>query len=202
MHGPINIKSPNNTSKWQMGFNSAFKGLIGLGSFQVLRSSYRVLYDVKSRPFSLMKHNGRTNISGGLFESRVVGSVKAQSTQTDGRTVVCCSEWCTQSAWSWTASSNRTLGLLPFPGAMNRSSATSKKRDTVEGLEVLQSPIALWVRSNLGQTFWASVHSKDNELVTMLTSERGYTSKEYFTQNNVIIAKSFFVGGGGGGLSL
>jgi hypothetical protein len=28
MHGPINVKSPNNMSKWQMGFNSAFKGLI------------------------------------------------------------------------------------------------------------------------------------------------------------------------------
>jgi hypothetical protein len=28
MHGPINVKSPNNTSKWQMEFNSAFKGLI------------------------------------------------------------------------------------------------------------------------------------------------------------------------------
>src|SRR5215475_6319042 len=27
MHLPINGKSPNNTSKWQMGFNSAFKGL-------------------------------------------------------------------------------------------------------------------------------------------------------------------------------
>jgi len=27
MHGPINVKSPNNTSKWQMGFNSVFKGL-------------------------------------------------------------------------------------------------------------------------------------------------------------------------------
>jgi hypothetical protein len=27
MHGPINRKSPNNISKWQMGFNSAFKGL-------------------------------------------------------------------------------------------------------------------------------------------------------------------------------
>jgi hypothetical protein len=27
MHGPINVKSLNNTSKWQMGFNSAFKGL-------------------------------------------------------------------------------------------------------------------------------------------------------------------------------
>jgi hypothetical protein len=25
----MNGKSPNNTSKWQMGFNSAFKGLIG-----------------------------------------------------------------------------------------------------------------------------------------------------------------------------
>jgi hypothetical protein len=24
------VKSPNNTSKWQMGFNSAFKGLKGL----------------------------------------------------------------------------------------------------------------------------------------------------------------------------
>jgi hypothetical protein len=27
MHGPINVKSPNNSSKLQMGFNSAFKGL-------------------------------------------------------------------------------------------------------------------------------------------------------------------------------
>jgi hypothetical protein len=27
MHGPIKVKSPNNTRKWQMGFNSTFKGL-------------------------------------------------------------------------------------------------------------------------------------------------------------------------------
>jgi hypothetical protein len=27
MHGPINVKSPYNISKWQIGFNSAFKGL-------------------------------------------------------------------------------------------------------------------------------------------------------------------------------
>jgi hypothetical protein len=27
MHGPMNVKSPNNTSKWQMGFNLVFKGL-------------------------------------------------------------------------------------------------------------------------------------------------------------------------------
>jgi hypothetical protein len=33
MHGPINIKSPNNTSKWQMGFNSEFKGLTDYTSF-------------------------------------------------------------------------------------------------------------------------------------------------------------------------
>ena len=30
MHVPINVKSPNNISEWQMGFNSAFKGLIVL----------------------------------------------------------------------------------------------------------------------------------------------------------------------------
>jgi hypothetical protein len=28
MHLPINVKSSNNISKWQMGFNSAFKGLM------------------------------------------------------------------------------------------------------------------------------------------------------------------------------
>jgi hypothetical protein len=27
MYARINIKSPNNTSKWQMGFSSVFKGL-------------------------------------------------------------------------------------------------------------------------------------------------------------------------------
>jgi len=27
MHGSMNVKSPNNISKWQMGFNSEFKGL-------------------------------------------------------------------------------------------------------------------------------------------------------------------------------
>jgi len=27
MHVTINFKSPNNISEWQMGFNSAFKGL-------------------------------------------------------------------------------------------------------------------------------------------------------------------------------
>ena len=30
MHVPIKVKSPNNISEWQMGFNSAFKGLIAV----------------------------------------------------------------------------------------------------------------------------------------------------------------------------
>jgi hypothetical protein len=28
MHRSMDVKAPNNTRKWQMGFNSAFKGLI------------------------------------------------------------------------------------------------------------------------------------------------------------------------------
>jgi hypothetical protein len=28
MHGPMNVKFANNTSKWQIEFNSEFKGLI------------------------------------------------------------------------------------------------------------------------------------------------------------------------------
>jgi hypothetical protein len=36
MHGPINVKSANNTSKWQMGINSAFKVLIKISSKAVL----------------------------------------------------------------------------------------------------------------------------------------------------------------------
>jgi hypothetical protein len=39
MHGPINVKSPNNTSKWQMGFNSAFKGLSNIVRGCTLTSS-------------------------------------------------------------------------------------------------------------------------------------------------------------------
>jgi hypothetical protein len=39
MHGPINVKFPNNTSKWQMGFNSAFKGLIFVEDLQRLSAA-------------------------------------------------------------------------------------------------------------------------------------------------------------------
>jgi hypothetical protein len=35
MHGPIKVKSSNNTSKWQMGFNSAFKGLNSITTLKI-----------------------------------------------------------------------------------------------------------------------------------------------------------------------
>ena len=45
MHGPINVKSPNNTRKWQMGFNSAFKGLsnYALRKFYLVCNSWYVI---------------------------------------------------------------------------------------------------------------------------------------------------------------
>jgi hypothetical protein len=43
MHLPINVKSPNNISKWQMGFNSAFKGLMPSieGEFEISKCPSR-----------------------------------------------------------------------------------------------------------------------------------------------------------------
>jgi hypothetical protein len=55
MHGLINVESPNNISKWQMGFNSAFKGLNG-GEWSSEKSqppfpsSHQVGGSVASRP--------------------------------------------------------------------------------------------------------------------------------------------------------
>ena len=44
MHGPINVKSPNNTSKWQMGFNSAFRGLKPTGYVMHQQFNIQQLY--------------------------------------------------------------------------------------------------------------------------------------------------------------
>jgi hypothetical protein len=38
MHGLINVKSSNNTSKWQMGFNYTFKGLKEQGSYSLAQN--------------------------------------------------------------------------------------------------------------------------------------------------------------------
>jgi hypothetical protein len=43
MHGPINVKSPNNTRKWQMGFNSAFKSLMNISAMTIDREDRRIL---------------------------------------------------------------------------------------------------------------------------------------------------------------
>jgi hypothetical protein len=40
MHGPMNVKSPNNISKWQMGFNSVFKGLNCLTGGEQIRLKF------------------------------------------------------------------------------------------------------------------------------------------------------------------
>jgi hypothetical protein len=45
MHAPINVKSPNNISEWQMGFNSAFKGLIQ--SVKLQRTESNTVHSVK-----------------------------------------------------------------------------------------------------------------------------------------------------------
>jgi hypothetical protein len=52
MHGPINVKSPNNTRKWQMGFNSAFKGLILMQKMKyIFKATRRYLSAKLNRKF-------------------------------------------------------------------------------------------------------------------------------------------------------
>ena len=60
MHGPINVKSPNNTSKWQMGFNSAFKGLKS------------ILLDLQH----FLDHNVVLESCGPVLESRIKIQIK------------------------------------------------------------------------------------------------------------------------------
>jgi ribonuclease HII len=46
MPGPMKVKSPNNTSKWQMGFNPAFKGLNGVWwSKNITRNRKKMIYN-------------------------------------------------------------------------------------------------------------------------------------------------------------
>jgi hypothetical protein len=49
MHGPINVKSPNNTGKWQMGFNSAFKGLNPVWYLLALSGAHLILHVSRMR---------------------------------------------------------------------------------------------------------------------------------------------------------
>jgi hypothetical protein len=53
MHGSINVKSPNNTNKWQMEFNSAFKGL-------------KTSTNVRPKP-DLGRHTRKNRAHGSIF---------------------------------------------------------------------------------------------------------------------------------------
>jgi hypothetical protein len=81
MHVPINVKYPNITSKWQMVFNSAFKGLRNVASVQT--PTYRFLsYTVyglrmfkrteKRRAEKLYFLNARQNFPCGNGSSRIL----------------------------------------------------------------------------------------------------------------------------------
>jgi hypothetical protein len=72
MHGPINVRFPNNISKWQMGFNLASKGLIPTPSSDKLTEvetiyGYSVLNNVKVRTEKLS-----VAVPAGVFGKRVI----------------------------------------------------------------------------------------------------------------------------------
>jgi hypothetical protein len=70
MHGPINVKSPNNISKWQMGFNSAFKGLRSCGKGKFSRLPEKTEREVSSSG-SRDKKSQRPSLTGGQnFKNR------------------------------------------------------------------------------------------------------------------------------------
>jgi hypothetical protein len=65
MHVPINVKSPNNISEWQMGFNSAFKGLNYTDKITLLFALYFLLYSLIGKQFpKSVSFLTRTIISG------------------------------------------------------------------------------------------------------------------------------------------
>ena len=45
MHGPINVKSPNNISEWQMGFNSTYKGLSHISISHITEDRTLTMWD-------------------------------------------------------------------------------------------------------------------------------------------------------------
>ena len=54
MHRPINVKSPDNTSKWQMEFNSAFKGLAEVDWFaNAVRHTRRIMTYASAKSVSV-----------------------------------------------------------------------------------------------------------------------------------------------------
>jgi hypothetical protein len=67
MHVSINVKSPNNNSKLQMGFNSAFKGLCVRRLDGVQNGSNNILCWYKSSVLLTQ------NCAGGKIETNEIG---------------------------------------------------------------------------------------------------------------------------------
>ena len=85
MHGPINVKSANNISKWQMGFNSAFKGL-NLLSASFIKNGRNVIHlllksglsDGQSSSLNIYRDEECNELSGNtlLVRHMVLGMVQ------------------------------------------------------------------------------------------------------------------------------
>jgi hypothetical protein len=75
MHGPINVKSPNNTSKWQMGFNSAFKGLMQICMCDRDRDETHNITKPQNKPS--VEHTVRSGIVQGIQISVHLGHITA-----------------------------------------------------------------------------------------------------------------------------
>ena len=117
MHVPINVKSPNNISEWQMGFNSAFKGLTYLSRLSGCpKSSQRdapssgiSLFGTKSNQQVLNLANWRTRLLEQMQKSEStgleIGVSGPRSRLLSSRNIVV--------PWHWR---NFSPGSFPLPG--------------------------------------------------------------------------------------
>jgi hypothetical protein len=74
MEGHINVKSPNNISKWQMGYNLAFKGL-----FQHVISvefSVRIVVRLYSCTVVQLAKLEQFDVANGLTEKQLLTACK------------------------------------------------------------------------------------------------------------------------------
>jgi hypothetical protein len=92
MHVLINVKSPNNISKWQMGFNSAFKGLINqdlnktpVYKLKLLQSSVVIRGHVAPAEMTAMKDITHLNVmqSDQSYFGRTVRLLKRELIKAD-----------------------------------------------------------------------------------------------------------------------
>ena len=73
MHVPIKVKSPNNMSKWQMGFNSAFKGLNRIStsiSQYLLQKDARIVYQYPTTPKHFENYDYVLDARGSVHHSK------------------------------------------------------------------------------------------------------------------------------------